>query len=570
MMIEQMKSTSFKQADYATWQEVAAKSLRGRTVDTLTTMTEENIEIQPLYTIEQLDNYSDEKVQQMIQAVRQGKAKDQWVVAQQLYATTGELFLEQLDDSLKRGNEAVVYDGSQPIAWEEEQLEKLAQIVIRIPVYALNVAKDDLFLTIFERIPEEKRSSVQGAVSGESIVLPGGYRKVRTICADSRQIHHDGADSVTELATTLAKAAEVATSYEDFSTFADKFFVRFSIDTHFFMEIAKIRAFRVLWQTFSEAYGETKNRPVPVYSETSLRSYSKLDPYVNLLRAGNEALSAVLGGTDILTVHPHDILTGVTPNSFRLARNVQLVIKEETLVGEVTDPAGGSYFIESLTKQLVEKAWNFFLEIEEKGGYKAYVSSGQLDNRLEKMHEYRMDQLVRNKKSLIGTNVYANLTDEFDETEKSMEVAGRLAKPYEEFRGYFQKEQPKIALLTFGKLADFKPRADFVSGYLATGGLQAEWSPAFSTVKEAYEWIENNPFDYGVICASVAETEQVVNEFVAEMPKSLWIDVAGTYAPSVEKSWIDAGVSGFVYKGQDQIAKLTEIKNKWRGDRRDA
>ncbi len=97
---------------------------------------------------------------------------------------------------------------------------------------------------------------------------------------------------------------------------------------------------------------------------TSLRSYSKLDPYVNLLRAGNEAFSAVLGGADVMTVHPHDILTGPSDSSIRFARNIQLVIKEETHVDKVIDPAGGSYFIETLTAELVEKAWALFVDIE--------------------------------------------------------------------------------------------------------------------------------------------------------------------------------------------------------------
>src|SRR5699024_927796 len=148
--------------------------------------------------------------------------------------------------------------------------------------------------------------------------------------------------------------------YRSFTQFENKFFARFAIDTQFFMEIAKLRAFRILWQTFAEAYGHDKASRVPVISETSLRSFSKLDPYVNLLRAGNEAFAAVLGGTDVLTVHPHDVLTGVTSSSLRLARNVQLVIKEETLVNKVVDPAGGSYFLETIKKQLVEKAWDFF------------------------------------------------------------------------------------------------------------------------------------------------------------------------------------------------------------------
>ena len=101
------------------------------------------------------------------------------------------------------------------------------------------------------------------------------------------------------------------------------------------------------------------------------------------MRAGNEAFSAVLGGADVITVHPHNVLTGTTPASIRYARNVQLVIKNETLVDKVLDPSGGSYFIDTLTNELVEKAWELFVEIDMAGGYKAYVESGKLEQLLK-------------------------------------------------------------------------------------------------------------------------------------------------------------------------------------------
>src|SRR5690606_10264874 len=108
------------------------------------------------------------------------------------------------------------------------------------------------------------------------------------------------------------------------------------------MEIAKLRAFRVLWNALAHGYG-VENSRVPVFTETALRTYSSLDPYVNLLRAGNEAFSAVIGGTDVLTVHPHDIVTGPDARSARYARNIQHVTREEPQVQAVLDPAGGSY-----------------------------------------------------------------------------------------------------------------------------------------------------------------------------------------------------------------------------------
>ena len=186
--------------------------------------------------------------------------------------------------------------------------------------------------------------------------------------------------------------------------------MRFAIDTHFFMEIAKIRAFRILWNALGKSFDETTVAHIPILTETSLRTYSKLDPYVNLLRAGNEAFSAVLGGADVVTVHPHDVLTGTTPASARYARNVQLVIKNETLVDKVLDPSGGSYFIDTLTNELVEKAWDLFVEIDAAGGYNTYVKSGELEQRLKACKMASAEEVAKGKKSLIGTNIYADLS----------------------------------------------------------------------------------------------------------------------------------------------------------------
>lgn len=564
-MIEQMKSTSFKPTNDEAWREVAVKSLRGKPFSDLITQTNEKIDIQPLYTKEQIEQNSDLKtsIKRVRQANQTAKDSGDWTIAQQTYAKTGEEFLQLVKESLSRGNEAIVYIGTQPLTWEEKQLKALAELAQQYPIYAFDVKKEDSFLSLFDYISEENKKSVHGAVSGEQLDVLSGFENVRTICADVIKAHHDGADAVSELALVLAQAAEEALEFTDFSQLEERFFVRFAIDTHFFMEVAKIRAFRVLWQTLSKAYGHEESRSVPVFSENSLRTYSKLDPYVNLLRAGNEAFSAVIGGTDMLTVHPHNVLTGVTESSARYARNIQLVIKEETYVNKVIDVSGGSYYVETLTSELVEKAWLFFQEIESLGGYKKYVTSGQLEERLKQRYETRMKQVMHNETSLIGTNVYADLTTEPEEVKDGLEVEHRLAQPFEDLRDYFLNKQPKVVLLTFGELKDFKPRADFVGGFLATGGIKAEWSPAFSTVGEGVTWIKENDFDYGVICISAKETETVMGELVKQLPNDQWIDVAGRYDEAIEKNWLEAGLSGFIYQGQDRVAKLTAIKNKW-------
>ena len=559
-MITEMKTASFKQINDEKWQEAAVKSLRGLPFEKLITKTLEGIEIQPLYTKQKFDKEL-EAHDEMLNAVRFGMESPDWTIAQRSYASDSKQFLDEVKESLEKGNEAIVYDGRQPFSWEEADLKELSELAMNHPIYAFNVDKDDSFAKLFETIAESDRKKVKGAVTG-SVALPEGYHLIRKAYADTIPLHEKGADIVTELAVSLAKAAEEAVHYDTFTAFSNQFFVRFAIDTHFFFEIAKLRAFRVLWQTLAKAYGHEKRARVPIISETSLRTYSKLDPYVNLLRAGNEAFSAVLGGTDVLTVHPHNVLGEVTPASNRYARNIQLVIKEETHVQYVLDPSGGSYFIDTLTNEMVTEAWKLFQDIEAQGGYTAYASSGALDEKLETLYKERLDQVGHRKKSLVGTNNYADLSTPIEASEETLHVEGRLSEPYENLRSSFEKSQPKTMLLTFGELKDFKPRADFVTGFLAAGGIKAEQSPAFRTVQEGREWIRNNHFDYGIICVSPEETEKVLDELIEDFPDEKWIDVAGKYDEQAEK-WQRAGVSDFIFQGQDQLGKLKGLQARW-------
>ena len=330
MTIHTMKTTTFEDVNYSEWKEVAVQSLKGKPFEKLITKTPEGIDLQPLYVKEEADYTA------MISTIRAAKKQPGWVVAQHQYAEDGQSFVLALSNSLERGNEAIVYDGTKQLKWDDKSLERLADFLHLHPIFMTNTKHDDPVLKIFDLVTPENRSKVRGAVSLRGGCLPEGYKNIRTNIADTRSAHLNGADAVTELALALAKGAETATTYKNFHEFSEQFFVRFAIDTHFFMEIAKIRAFRVLWKALGTSFGETKVGHIPILTETSLRTFSKLDPYVNLLRAGNEAFSAVLGGADVITVHPHNILTGVTPASIRYAQNVQLVIKNETLVDKGT------------------------------------------------------------------------------------------------------------------------------------------------------------------------------------------------------------------------------------------
>ncbi|MFD1926619.1 methylmalonyl-CoA mutase family protein [Sporosarcina siberiensis] len=564
MTIHKMKTITFQDTDYETWKEVALASLKGQPFDQLITKTIEGIDLQPLYTEADLLKQADGVLAQSISAIRNSKIETGWIIAQQQYAEDGKAFLVELKNSIDKGNGAIVYDGSVALNWEQDTLAEIALLLPKYPVFIKNISADDAILEVFNLVPTDLRAAVQGAVSALNWSKPKGYVNVRAVCADSWTVHHKGADAVTELALTLAQAAENASSYKSFDEFAKDFYVRFAIDTNFFLEIAKIRAFRVLWHSFSSAYNVEKQIPVLVHAETSLRSYSKLDSYVNLLRAGNETFSAVLGGADVVTVHPHDVLTGTTTASRRLARNIQIVLKEETHTGKVIDPSAGSYYIETLTAELVEKAWKLFLEIDASGGYLKYVA-GPLEKRLEELTVVRQDEVAKGKKSLIGTNVYANLDETLLPDVKDLHIEGRFAEQFEKSRVLFSTSQPKTTLLTFGELKDYKIRADFASGFLATGGIWTIESPAFQNVQDALNWLATEKPDYAIVCASPEFIDEAMDELLLGMPSEIAIDVAGKFDEKRSKDWIEKGLSGFIFSGQNRVEKFLEINEKWKG-----
>ena len=553
-----MQTTTFDKAGFEQWKEAAVQSLKGKPFDSLITKTIEGIDLQPLYTQESLAKRP--------QTSRASKKATGWIVAQQPYAEDGKQFVINLKNSLERGNEAIVCDGTKQLQWEESSLTEVAQLMTQYPIFLTNMAYNDAFLKAFSLVPKTDRSSVNGAISVSGWTIPEGYVNVRTTSADMWGAHHKGADAVTELALVLAYAATQASKATNISDFADDFFVRFAVDTHFFMEISKFRAFRILWQAFSSAYGVTETAYVPIIATTSLRSYSKLDPYVNVLRAGNETFAAVLGGADVITVHPHNIVTGPTAASIRLARNIQLVIKEETHADKVIDPAGGSYFLETLTSELVDKAWTLFLKIQSTGGYEGFITNGRFETSLQQ----RRGDVSKGKQSLIGTNVYDELTDTNFTDWDGIQLEGRLAEPFEKLAALQKNSATRIALLTFGELKDFKPRADFVSGFLAAGGMRAEWSPAFTHAQQALLWLADEKPDYAIVCATPSLTATVMEELLAGCHEKLVLDTAGKYDSTLSETWLNAGLNGFIYAGQDKVEKLIAINEKLKGGATDA
>ena len=220
-----------------------------------------------------------------------------------------------------------------------------------------------------------------------SLIFPA----FRTININGSWFSDSGADVVSELAVSLSLGNEYMSvlTGKGMSSPQAASRIRFSFGTgsNYFFEIAKLRAARLLWALVCSAYG-AENVPearMEIHSVTGRWNKTEKDPFVNLLRTQTEAMSAVLGGADSVTVEPFD-RTFRTPEEFseRLARNQQLLLKEEAYFDKVIDPAKGSWYIEKITSMIAEEAWKLFIETEKQGGFISALSSGTIGDMLKR------------------------------------------------------------------------------------------------------------------------------------------------------------------------------------------
>ncbi|KPN89576.1 methylmalonyl-CoA mutase family protein [Lysinibacillus sp. ZYM-1] len=558
-MSNNMKNIEFEKPAYSDWQDAAIKALKGKPFESLFTKTNEGVTLQPIYTQESLVTKLGDELDRQVATIRSLQDNQAFQVAQQVHADTSEAFFAQLEDSLARGNEVITIDSRVNFDWTEDVLVKLASYFSE---YSFKITIEDTkdpLLTVFDKIEVDQRGAVKGFIVSNHPISLNAFPSVRSVGANTVIYHNEGANAVQELAYALALAAKFVDQEESFEAFSKKFFVSFAVDTQFFTEIAKLRAFKVLWKAFSSAYGVTDNVKIPTVAETSLRSFSKLDVYVNLLRSSNEALSGLIGGADLFTVHPHDVLTKPTEQSVRIARNVSLILKEETNVLKVIDPAGGSYFIESLTADFVKEAWALFLEIEAAGGIDEYTASGKLAEEVEKSYQSRIQATQIRKQSLIGTNIYANPADALEgETNPVFASIKRSAIPFEKLRAEMTAAGVKTGILALGTLKSSKPRADFVAGFLNTVGLVPEKSEPVATVEEAVAWLKATEAKYVVIAGNDDDSKELVHAILANKPADVFVDVAGKFKDE-EEAWLANGLNGFIFAGQNIIEKLQSV-----------
>lgn len=312
-----------------------------------------------------------------------------------------------------------------------------------------------------------------------------------TININSSHYHNAGATAIQELAFSFATAVDyiniLLDKGVDINTIVPRIKFTFGIGPFFFTEIAKLRAARILWHNIIQHYGGNPEVfRMFIHSITSEYNLTLTDPYVNMLRTTTETFSAIVGGADSITTHPFDIKFGIADEfSRRIARNTQIILKEEAHLGQVIDPAGGSYYVETLTEQIAQLTWEKFQDIVSNGGMYKLLLNSSIQKELDETNKFRLENYKKRKDVLIGTNLYANLKEQTPEfrTLNHNEFANQRIKELAQY----QKESEIKPQFEKIKVANQKGDSELIRAMvdaLLEGALISEISSALKTGKE--------------------------------------------------------------------------------------
>lgn len=421
----------------------------------------------------------------------------------------------------------------------------------------------------------------------ELIEILTPYPSFRCIAVNSLQLNNAGAYIYQELGYALAWGNQYLACMTEagvpVDTAAQKIKFNFGISSNYFMEIAKFRAARLLWAQIVNEYKPSCLCACQMiaHAETSHFNLTLFDAHVNLLRTQTEAMSAALAGVDSMTVTPFD-QAYESPNEFseRIARNQQLLLKEEAHLNRIVDPAAGSYYIENLTVSIAKQAWELFLQVEEEGGMTEAVKAGRIQEAVNGSNKARHEAVSKRKEILLGTNQYPNFTElagekspltsacccgnenEESDTEFATLNTDRAASEFEALRLQTEHsgKRPKAFMLTIGNLAMRQARAQFSCNFLACAGYEVIDNLGFPSVEEGVKAAINAQADIIVLCSSDDEyAEYAIPAFQEVNGRALFI-VAG--APACMDDLKAAGIENFIHVRCNVLETLREYNKK--------
>lgn len=409
--------------------------------------------------------------------------------------------------------------------------------------------------------------------------------KYRCINVNSIYLNNAGAYIYQELGYALSWGNEYLQQLTeqgvDATEVARRIKFNMGISENYFMEIAKFRAARMLWAQIVKQYNPTCDCACQMHvcAQTSSYNQTLFDSYVNLLRSQTEAMSAALANVDSIIVTPFDSAYQ-TPNEFseRLARNQQLLLKEEAHFDKIVDVAGGSYYVEHLTNALAQEGWKIFLSTEEEGGFQEQILTGKIQQDINSTNEKRHADAAKRKEFMLGTNQFPNFNETSEGKRPSSATecchedqekgtiqklnTNRLASEFEKLRLETEAAQkrPIAFMLTIGNLAMRQARAQFSCNFLACAGYKVIDNLGFSTIEEGVDAALKANADIVVLCSSDDEyAEYAIPAYKYLNSRAMFV-VAG--APACTDTLRASGIENFIHVRVNQLDTLKEYNAK--------
>ena len=392
-------------------------------------------------------------------------------------------------------------------------------------------------------------------------------------------IQNASSNLVEELAFSMAMASEYMSIMTekgiDPLDAQDAILLYLGCGHNYFLEIAKLRAARILWAKIAEAYGVDSSRTrIRIHSVSSQWNMTLYDPHVNLLRGTAEAMSSILGGADLVNVLPYDYPIGKgTMFSNRLARNVQIILREEAYFHKVADPASGSYYVENLTDTMAEQAWDLFCEVESLGGFRKAFAEGWIQDKIEASQKKRTDRATSGKGRILGTNAYPNFHEmnlhqlissprevnkDFNGSTLRKLKTFRLSYPFEKLRLDTERsgKRPRVLLLKYGNPAWMTARATFAANFFACAGYEIVDHSPFKDVEEGVSFASSKDFQIVVLCSSDDVYLDTAPSAQKDLSGKSLVVIAGYPVDNIEELR-KAGLEHFIHRNSNVLQTLT-------------
>lgn len=570
--------------------------------------TNEGFNVQPMYRAEDIaDLKTTDSLPGEFPYIRGTRTDNEWLTRQEIIADSIEQANEKALDAISKGVNSIGYriaKNSVGVADLKTLLNGIDLTAVEINLttchnHSVELARNLAAVVVEAGAAETFRSSIgynplrgalkhgrdidTAAIAAQACELIDAVKEVkhlRVLAVDSDLLTNSGAYIYQEMGYALAWGAAWMTLLTDAGVDATEVGRRIKfnmgISSNYFMELAKFRAARMLWAQIVEQYKPACKCAckMHVHASTSRFNQSIFDAHVNLLRSQTETMSAALAGVDSITVVPFDT-PYKTPDAFseRIARNQQFLLKEESHLDKVVDPAGGSYYVETLTVSLANEAWKLFLGVEDDGGFFAAVNAGTIQAAVNESNKKRHTDMARRKEILLGTNQFPNFNEmaaekiekdgcgcgcgcnEANNPEKALN-ASRQASDFEKLRLATERaaNRPKVFMLTIGNLAMRLARAQFSANFFGCAGYEIIDNIGFDTVEAGVNAAMEKAADIVVLCSSDDEYAAFAPEAFELLKGRAEFVVAG--APACTEELQAKGINNFIHVRSNVLETL--------------